>query len=266
MKRLHIVGCHRSGTTLLQTLITTSFAVDGGGRDELSIYADPPPLGADAVFVSKKPRDVRALGALLEADPDLHALYVFRDPRAVVTSRHAADPERYFTHLGAWLECERRAAELVGHPRFRELGYERLVRDPDAVQVELERAFPFLKRTGPFSGFERDAEPSEHARLALGGVRPVAPDRIERWREHLPRVKAQLERYRDVDGGLCAALVRRGYEPDDAWQRELEGVEAEHTASRTPESEGALKRFDRRVREWTRRRRKLGALARRRAR
>lgn len=263
MKRLHIVGCHRSGTTLLQTLIATCFDVDGASPDELSVYAEPADLGPEAVYVSKKPRDVRALGPLLDADPDLYALYLVRDPRAVITSRHDGDPHRYFTHLGAWLECERDARGLAGHPRFHELRYEDLVREPDAVQAWLARALPFLRPTRPFSAFESAASPAGPARLALGGVRPVAPDRIERWREHLPRVKAQAERYAGVDGGLCRALVRRGYEPDDAWSAVLEGVEARHAASRTPEDEGALRRLDRRLREWSRRRRKLAAVQRR---
>jgi len=265
VKRLHIVGCHRSGTTLLHTLVTTCFAVDGFAAGEMGVYSDPPPLVGGvggAVFVSKKPRDVRALRALLDLDRDLFALHVVRDPRAVIASRHAADPERYFTHLGAWLECERHAAAVAGHPRFHEVRYEDLVRSPDAVQAELARAFPFLLSTRSFSGFEHTAEPGADARVALGGLRPIATDRIDGWRAHLPRVKAQLERYRETDGGLCAALVRRGYEPDDAWTCVLDGVEAQHSRSRTPEAEGRLKRLDRRLREWSRRRRRLAALAR----
>lgn len=268
MKRLHIVGCHRSGTTLLQTLVTTCFAVDGHAQDEMSIYADPPRLEGDAdgpgepLYVSKKPRDVRALRVLLQADPKLYALYIVRDPRAVITSVHAADPDRYFTHLGAWLECERRAAELRGHPRFVELRYEDLVREPDAVQDDLARMYPFLRPERSFSSYQEVAAPGHHARLALGGVRSVNAERIEGWRQHLPRVRAQLERYREVDGGLAAALIRRGYEADEAWLSLLDGVEPLVVPSRTPENEGSLKRLDRRLREWSRRRRRLQALQR----
>jgi pimeloyl-ACP methyl ester carboxylesterase len=255
--RIHVVGSSpRTGTTLLTELLAMAFEVDGVADHERSIFREPH-LPCE-IYVSKDPKDVRVARQVLEADPQLWILHMVRDPRDVVVSVHERDPDAYWTHLRLWKSYRRSARRAEGHPRFVTLRYEDLVRDPDGVQAEIEARLPFLKRRRKFSEFHRFADPPARSREALSGVREISADRIGRWRDHKPRLAAQLARHGEIDRDL----VELGYERDGAWRRELAGVVPD--AVRTHLREGvpaverilaalrrrrALRRFRRRVRE-----------------
>ena len=250
-KRVHIVGCPRSGTTLMLGLIASCFEVDGACELEMSLHREPE--RPCAVFVSKKPTDVRILAPILRADPDLFAVYLVRDPRAVISSLHPGFPGRWFVTLSAWHECERHARALAGEPRFVTVRYEDLVADPDGVQDALAVALPFLRRRHRFSEFARVAAVSADAARVMHGVRAVSADRVDGWRAHLARIRAQ----EIVHGGLGPALVERGYERDEAWLAALAGVEPDFGPSRFADREPVWKVLDRRWRDWWRTRRTL---------
>jgi hypothetical protein len=216
-RRLHVVGCPRSGTTLLAELIATSFADVGHDEHELSIFRPAPP--SSPTYVSKKPMDVKRIAPLLRADADLFVIGVHRDPRAVITSQIDGEG-RYRISYDRWERCITSARALAGHPRYLEVEYERLVRDPDAVQADIEARFPFLERRHAFSDFARHAQPSARAAIAMGGVRALDANRNARWHRHLPRVKAELLRH----PRMLDVLVELGYEPDAAWTRVLDDV------------------------------------------
>ena len=105
--------------------------------------------------------------------------------------------------------------------------YEELVSDPDRVQAEIAGRIGWLQRIRAFSDFEQVAAPSALAVQALGGVRRVSNRSVGRWREELPRLKAQVDRYGPIDD----LLVELGYEADDAWSRVLDGVAADNGRS-----------------------------------
>ena len=69
MRRIHIVGAHRSGTSLMLDLVATCFRVSGSCPDEMSIYEEPD--RPHDLFVSKQPRDIRIIGRVMAHDPDL---------------------------------------------------------------------------------------------------------------------------------------------------------------------------------------------------
>ncbi|MBM4268077.1 MAG: sulfotransferase [Deltaproteobacteria bacterium] len=215
---MHIVGCERSGTTLLLEMMTAGFAIGGRCEREQSLFLDPPP--GEGPWVSKKPLDILRLETVFRRDPSLFALYLVRDPRSVVASRHAARPERYHSDFSTWSACERAARRLDGHPRFLRIRYERLVEAPDAVQDEIAKRLEFLHAKGLFSRFQETAAPSRGGLLALGGLREPDRSRIEAWRGDLPRVKAEWLRHPE----LPRALIEAGYETDESWLALLEGV------------------------------------------
>lgn len=217
MRRLHVVGCPRSGTTLVAELVATCFGDVGHDEHELSIFRRAP--RTSPVYVSKKPMDVKRIGPLLRADPNLFVIGVHRDPRAVITSE-IADEGFYRISYDRWERCLLAARALHGHPRYLEVEYERLVRDPDAVQADIQARFPFLVRRHAFSEFAHHAQPTTAAEIAMGGVRALDANRNARWRRHLPRVKAELLRHpRMID-----VLVELGYERDASWTRVLHGI------------------------------------------
>ena len=96
------------------------------------------------------------------------------------------------------------------------------------------KRMPFLEKRAPFSRYHETAEPSGKSLDALRGVRPIAPDGIATWRDHLPRIAGQLR----IHGSIADDLIEFRYEPDDTWLAVLEGVEPDVTRSHWPEHFG----------------------------
>lgn len=220
-KHIHIVGCSpRSGTSLMQELMTTCFEIDDFCDHERSIFRASDFKGD--VVCTKNPREIPYVSWLLRCNPELYVIYVLRDPRSVVCSKHKKDPDNYYSSLKVWQESEALRSALVGHSRFLTVKYEDLVSTPDCVQKEIEDYMPFLQRKCAFSDFHKFAQPSELTLRALNGLRPIDNKRVSGWQEHLPRLKAQLNRY----GNISSELIQLGYEADRQWEQVLSGVDA----------------------------------------
>jgi hypothetical protein len=173
------------------------------------------------VLCTKSPREVPYMPWTLRLNPDLFVIYMLRDPRNVIVSKHRQAPDKYYTSLAVWQEFESYRRRLEEHPRFLVVKYEELVTEPDTVQEKIRTLMPFLEGRCLFSEFHHYARPSERTSRALNGLRPVSADRLLEWKKHLPRVKAQLERF----GEISAELVELGYEPDAKWRDQLRDVE-----------------------------------------
>ncbi|MDA0824067.1 MAG: sulfotransferase [Proteobacteria bacterium] len=193
------------------------------------------------VFLTKSPRDILLTQAALEQSPQLHVIFMLRDPHDVIVSHHNRNPNRYWAGLKFWKAYTQAARPLLGHPRFITLRYEELVSDPDATQRALAKRLPFLKHRAAFSAFHDVAKPSPDAVMALGGVREIAKERVANWRNHLPRVAGQIA----LHGSITGDLIEFGYEHDDTWLREIDGVVPDLTPSHWPEyfTENSLARM-----------------------
>ena len=242
MKRLHIVGCPRSGTTLLMELVSTCFASGGYCDHELSIFA--PVEEVDDIYFTKQPNDIKQLSHIFGRDEQLYVIYMGRDPRAVITSKHRENPEQYFCNYRVWRECDRAAQDYEDHPRFLRLRYEDLVTDADAVQQKISQRFPFLQQLHLFSEFHQHARPSAASQRAMNGLRAVNQESLDKWRQHLPRIAQQLRDHPT----LADDLLRLGYEENQAWLSVLEGVEPVMYPCRYPERKPYLKDWERDLR------------------
>lgn len=255
MKRLHIVGCPRSGTSLMLELMSTCFHCDGRCQHEMSIFHRPP--RGEGLFISKQPNDIRQLQHIFGRDDNLHVIYLVRDPRAVITSQHTARPGEYFCNYRIWRACERAAAALSGHPRFIFLKYEDLVAVPDKTQERIEQQFPFLQRIHAFSQYQEFAAPAVAAEAAMSGLRAVGTGSLHKWRQHLPRVAEQYQRYPE----MADELIRLGYETNGDWLTVLRDVEVRKHACRYPDRAQPLKEMEKKIRVWFKSRRYLRELA-----
>ncbi len=251
MKRLHIVGCPRSGTTLLMELVSTCFDSGGFCEHELSIFQ--PVEEVEDVYFTKQPNDIRQLQHIFHLDEQLHVIYMGRDPRAVITSKHREAPEQYFCNYRVWSECDRAAQRYRNHPRFLELRYEDLVTRPDEVQTIIAQKFPFLRQRYRFSEYREHARPSAASQRAMNGLREVDLQSLEKWRQHLPRLAEQLQRH----PALAQDLVRLGYEEDQSWTNILAGVQAQVFPCRYPERRPHLKEWEKSLRVYLKSRRYL---------
>ena len=254
MKRLHIVGCPRSGTTLLMELVSTCFASDGYCEHEMNIFQ--PVATTGDLYISKQPNDIKQLRHIFYRDQDLYILYLGRDPRAVITSTHPGSPGQYFCNYRVWRECDNAARRYREHPRFLALRYEDLVATPDIVQARIGARFPFLRQQHLFSDYHRFAAPSATSQQAMNGLRQVNGDSLEKWHGHLPRVAEQYRRH----PGLADDLLRLGYEPDNGWLDTLVGVEGIIYPCRYPERRACLKEWEKALRTYLKSRRYLQRL------
>lgn len=251
MKHLHIVGCPRSGTTLMMELMSTCFQNDESCDHEISIY-EPVPENIELYF-SKKPTDILHIKNIFEKDPNLYIIYVVRDPRAVFTSKHHSNRDIYFCNYKIWKKCDLAAEMFEGHPRFITLRYEDLVEKPDNCQSAIAKKFAFFKQLHPFSEYHKFAKPPEDALKAMEGLRPVNSSSLDKWKQHLPRVKEQLER----NPGLTDDLIRRGYEENSNWESILDSTTAEVFPCRYPETDNPFKEMEKSLRMWWRSKRYL---------
>ena len=245
MKRIHIVGSNsRSGTTLMAELMVSSFLIDLYSPHERRIHKWPPSSAISAnIFLTKKPRDILVVEPLIKIMPNLYVIYLVRDPRDSVVSIHGKDPNRYWTNLGFWKIYFPYAQKLKAHPRFIVVRYEDLVTNPDQIQNYLMERMPFLIKKASFSEYHLWANPSRDSMLALKGVRPLETGSIGNWRKHLPRLAGQIK----IHGSISQDLIHYGYEQDNSWEKELEGIEPDLEPSHWPE-DAAQKR----LRHWMR--------------
>lgn len=228
--RIHIAGASpRTGTTLLAEAMIACFDIDLFCDHEARIFTPAPRQGR--IFLTRAPRDILLAGEALAKMANLYVIFMLRDPRNVIVSRHRRDPGRYWAGLKFWMAYSGAARALHSHPRFITLRYEDLLADPDGVQSMLAGRLSFLQATAPFSRYHEVARPTADAVAALGGVRPISPESEPAWRRHLPRVAGQI----GLHGSIAADLIEFGYESDDAWMRVRDGVAPDTAPSFWPE-------------------------------
>ncbi len=221
-QRVHVVGCPRSGTTLMTELLRYAFHFEGAAGHEKSLFDRIPQN--ESPYLTKKPADTIRIGRAFEQDPQLHVIALIRDPRAVITSIHWSHPEVYFVGFARWKAYADKIQHYAKHPRYLVVRYEDLLKDPDVIQAEVSNKLPFLKQTRPFSDYPEGIETlHHHSEKALGGIRPFDQSRLEAWREHLGRVRAEY----DSTPGFQTALEQFNYEKDTAWTECLDGVAPE---------------------------------------
>jgi hypothetical protein len=129
MKRIHIVGCGpRSGTTLLTEMMTACFEIDIFTKHEDPIFKVPPKRGE--IYLTKCPKDILLIGPILKAMVDLTVIYMIRDPRDMVVSKHGEDPNNYWSSIKFWKTYTPYGKKLKNRNRFLTIKYEDLVSRP----------------------------------------------------------------------------------------------------------------------------------------
>lgn len=222
--------------------MSTCFEIDLFTEHEDSIYELPP--RKCNIYLTKRPSDILKIGSVMEAMSSLYVIYMVRDPRDMVVSRHNRDPSRYWSGLRFWRTNTPFGQALATHPRFITVRYEDLVNNPNQVQVLLMERFPFLRKKADFSRYHEFARPSKRSLEALREVRPISSSSIGNWRNHLPRLAGQLQQY----GSITDDLIFYGYEKDTGWEQVLAGIEPDLSPSFWPESfqpgsTGSIERF-----------------------
>lgn len=229
-RHIHIVACSpRSGTTLLHEAMVTCFRIDRHYEHEIRFHQVEAEIGE--ILVTKRPKDTMYMPAVLDDDPELYVIYVLRDPRDVICSRHGKNREQYYSNIRLWRQMHSYARKMQGHPRFLEIRYEDFVSDPDGTQDLIARKFPWLEKKHRFSEYHEYAEISEKSVTAMHSIRPIAPTSVAVWTKFPGRIKGQQM----LHGSLTPELVECGYETSADWERVLDDVEPDLAPSRYPE-------------------------------
>lgn len=250
---MHVLGCYRSGTTLMMELLWYGYPFSGRCEHEAPLFR-PVPEG-EALYLTKKPPDTVRIEQAFHADPKLNVVAMVRDPRAVATSRHPDFPDVYFSGFRRWLEYQEVIDRNSDHPRWLTIRYEDLLNSPATVQARIEAKFGFLRRRRDFDDFPQGAAVPDRAAISLNGVRPLEPARASAWREHLPRVRAQLDAHPEMQQKLDLL----GYESGDGWAACLEDV-APHEQNFKDGPPHYFKALEARLRYWLKTRRYLRQL------
>jgi len=243
MIRIHITGAPRSGTTLMQALMMRSFAKLTVPKGEVRLWDRVP---RDGVVCTKNPGDAQLASVVLSLDKSLHIIFVVRDPRDVISSRHYSAPDFYFTNLRVWRSQADIARKLRDHPRFHIVRYEDLVSDPDGAQALITKAMGFLVKSAPFSSFTGEGIEGDVEAEALNSPREVEASRLGAWRAHMGRVKQQIKIHGSIDQGL----IDFSYEKNSGWMEELHYIERDETPSLTPEHLTPGKITSRALKQW----------------
>lgn len=231
MKRIHIIGPPRSGTTLMLELMAAGFEFSAVSKHEVSLLDLPAEVPADGTVCTKNPQDHRLVGALIDRDPNQWFISLVRDPRDVICSRHGLRPDVYWANLRQWRTWLDNTRAFRHHPRLIEVRYEELVEQPNAVQRQIAGRLPFLRLRLAFSEFHNVASPSNQSVTAMKGVRPVSKRSVGQWRRNLPRVAGQIR----IHGPMSQELIELAYEADDRWLGLIEGVVPDTRPGHWPE-------------------------------
>lgn len=200
MKHILICGCSRSGNTLMSYLCAIGFNRvfrHPGEENPLAIDADSKKY--DWV-VSKRPKLVKKLAQLIEKNKTLHIIYMLRDPRDVIVSKHPKFDKKgvYYTSPKRWIAS---VEVLTGVPKINRLTivrYEDLLKDPLKCQNLLSNRFglveaiPFTECHTKFKLIDKDGVESMH------GARPFDQSRIGAWKSNpkdVRYVESALKKY-----------------------------------------------------------------------
>ena len=183
------------------------------------------------ILITKRPKDTMYMPAVIDDDSEIYVIYVMRDPRDVIVSRHGKDKSIYYSNIRLWRQMHACARRMIGHERFLQIRYEDFVRDPDGTQQLITEKFPWLEKIHNFSEYHEHAQISERSITAMHSVRPIAPTSVGVWTQHPGRIKGQQM----IHGSLTPDLIECGYESRADWEQVLDSVEADFSRSLYPE-------------------------------
>jgi hypothetical protein len=173
--RIYILGCGRSGTYLLTSLMECF-------RDTAVLIEEVPYgrfarfLGPERTHVLK--RDVVAQYTIDLIPSSISLLYIIRFPLDVLVSRHLRDD--FYIKPDHW----RREIAMLRriHKKVTVVRYEDLVSEPDKVQQWLAQNLG-VEPQRPFSSFDENLKVGNLVARAMHGVRPVSARSVGRWRD-----------------------------------------------------------------------------------
>lgn len=180
IKRLLICGCARSGNTLMLHLLETGFqnvtkTIDGPGGE-----VAPTKTIDGKIVVGKFPKKAGKLEKWYS--DDLGVVYMMRDPRDVLVSKHYLKQAKYWVQPERWIKTANFALAAKDRDDVELVKYEDLILSPNAVQDRIAERFG-LAVLRPFTECHNHFDSNDTANIsAMKGARPFDPKRIGNWK------------------------------------------------------------------------------------
>ena len=215
--RIVICGCQRSGTTLMNEMMRSYKDVSVLAHEEPALRC-PYLMLTSKYVVTKYPEDCLKLSEIKATFGDPYIIFLLRDPRDVIVSRHYKNPNRYWVDFKKWKEAVEHY-EQFDSSRKVVVRYEELVDNPNMVQ-ELVANIVGLRIRYPFSEFYQHVKSKHPDIKALGGVRPVDSSNKFKYLnlENYARIKEQLIAHPD----MSEWLIRYGYQESEVWEQQFQ--------------------------------------------
>ena len=239
--RLHIVGCSRSGTTMLhdaraafQNAVLhdeeTAPSSYPGLKEAWSLYCEGARVPGPRFLVTKrvwgwfKPEALEELARYVRRY-DVCLVNIVRDPRDVLTSRHKWHRDRYYVEPEFWQASMQATRwlldELADHRLKLTVRFEDLILAPDTLQQQLCALVPLRLRDNVASlGALKDNLESSRQHEGnmvdyLNDLRNFDPEAIGRWRNDPTSVERVQQLLDSPQGDEIRAFMRaHGYEDD----------------------------------------------------
>lgn len=203
IQRVLICGCARSGNTLMMSLIETGFSdiaktIDGPGNESVPKAKD---IVKDKVLLGKFPKSSGKLDKHL-ASKDLGVIFMMRDPRDVLVSKHYLKPNIYWVQPERWMRNAEFARKHQDHSRVLLVKYEDVLTSPNKVQNEISDKFG-LTMLRQFDECHLYFDENDEANIgAMNGVRPLDSSRIGNWKDDpakMKRIKKIMKQHPEIE-------------------------------------------------------------------
>ncbi len=227
-----IGGCGRSGTTLLQAVLSCHPAMVAVAEETRAFcpggYLPTPTLQAPFKFTKlyhqlircevpddamgwceKTPKNILYFQRILRFFGErVRLIQIVRDGRDVVVSRHPADPAKFWVTPRRWVTDVRAGLQWTDHPRVLTIRYEDLI-EAYASTVRRLCRFIGIPVVPGFDDFPRHARLRRNAAWS-GPVRPLYKETMGAWKH-----PANQERIADLlaTPGAEELLHHYGYVP-----------------------------------------------------
>lgn len=133
--------------------------------------------------VGKRPKLVEKMSILLKDHANIHILYMLRDPRAVLVSKHPRFKRRYYTAPERWIKSVQMLdnSYLQNNKRFLIIRYEHLIKHPSDIQNMIGERFGLISKCN-FEECYKQFESIDRSSIAtMHGARAMDTSRITSW-------------------------------------------------------------------------------------
>ena len=227
IKRLHIMGCARSGNTLMLHLLGSGFNNTvifhgesyistkgkyknlsdkrGGWKkrtadEEFAINRFREFENSGNILITKAPRMTKKLKKIMCDEQGL--IFMIRDPRDTLTSYRSADHDKFYNKISRWLYNAKIASELQNNKKVLIVKFENLVLNPEKIQKEIAEKFR-LEILRPFPDCYTHFENDEYSAETSNGFRPLDESRIANWKND----RKKRKRVEEILNGSKANII-----------------------------------------------------------